>query len=177
MSRFQAREDGCITLIGMAGAGKSTLGPMVAERLGFTHLDTDRLIEAYYGCPLQQVLDAYGLDEFKRIEESLVADLRINHAVISTGGSVIYGPSAVARLKRLGAVVHLRIPREAFLTRVGSAEGRGLAKPAGKSMEELFDERLPLYEAAADHDVDTAAETPDESADNIAAWWRAHLES
>ena len=55
---------GCLSLIGMAGAGKSTLGRIVAERLGWAHIDTDRLLEAYYGMPLQTLLDGLGLADF-----------------------------------------------------------------------------------------------------------------
>lgn len=145
----------CVSLIGMAGAGKSTLGRMLAERLDWASLDTDSLIEATYGMPLQQVLDGLGLDEFLRAEEALVSMLSVRRTVISTGGSVVYGPKAVERLKLLGPVVFLDIGLETFLKRVGGGEGRGLAIAPGKTREDLFAERQPLYRAAADHTIRT----------------------
>lgn len=140
----------CVSLIGMAGAGKSTLGRMLSERLGWAHLDTDNLIEATYGMPLQQVLDGLGLEAFLSAEETVVATLMVRRTVVSTGGSVVYGPRAVERLKLLGPVVFLDVSLETFLRRVGGGEGRGLAVAPGKSFADVFHERQPLYQAAAD---------------------------
>lgn len=145
----------CVSLIGMAGAGKSTLGRMLAERLDWAHLDTDNLIEATYGQPLQQVLDGLGLAEFLRAEETVVATLMVRRTVVSTGGSVVYGPRAVERLKLLGPVVFLEVGLETFLQRVGGGEGRGLAVAPGKSFADVFHERQPLYRAAADFTLRT----------------------
>lgn len=89
----------CISLIGMAGAGKSTLGRMLSERMGWAHLDTDNLIEATYGMPLQQVLDGLGLEQFLRAEETVVATLMVRRTVVSTGGSVVYGPRTLKRIR------------------------------------------------------------------------------
>ncbi|MBC15835.1 Shikimate kinase [Pseudodesulfovibrio profundus] len=157
----------CITLVGMAAAGKSTLGQKLAERLGWGQLDTDRHMEAFYAMPLQGIMDTFGLDEFLRIEETLVSDLGLTRTVISTGGSVIYGPKAVARLKELGKIVMLDIDRDTFLERVGDGENRGLAIAPGKSMSDLYNERQPLYRAAADIVVRTDRHTPEECVDQI----------
>lgn len=146
---------GCVSLIGMAGAGKSTLGRLLAERLNWAHLDTDKLMEAYYGMPLQDVLDGLGLAAFLRAEDSLVSMLGVRRAVISTGGSVVYGRAAMHRLKLLGPVVHLKISLESFHKRVGDGGKRGLAVPPGLTREDLYHERMPLYEAAADFTVHT----------------------
>ncbi|WP_018123735.1 homoserine kinase [Desulfovibrio oxyclinae] len=157
----------CITLVGMAGAGKSTLAPMLAEALGWKHMDTDRLLEAFYGRPLQDIFDGYGLEEFLRIEEQLVSEVFLNRTVISTGGSVVYGKRAVDRLRELGSVVFLEIDAETFEKRVGDAEGRGLAIAPGKTLRDLFDERQPLYRAAADVTVRTDRCTPEECVSEI----------
>jgi len=157
----------CITLVGMAGAGKSTLGEKLAARLGWGQLDTDRYLESYYALPLQEIMDSYGLDEFLRIEGVLVSELNLTRTIISTGGSVIYDEAAMARLKTLGPVVLLDIDEETFIERVGNAENRGLAIGPGKTMRDLYIERQPLYRAAADIVVSTDTNTPDECVDQI----------
>lgn len=157
----------CITLVGMAAAGKSTLGELLAKRLDWGQLDTDRYLESYYAQPLQSILDTFGLKEFLRIEEHLVSELNLARTIISTGGSVIYGPAAVARLKKLGPIVLLDIDEETFVDRVGNGENRGLAIAPGKTMRDLYNERQPLYRAAADITVNTAESSPEECVDII----------
>ncbi len=157
----------CITLVGMAGAGKSTLGALLAERLDWGRLDTDRYLESYYGVPLQTIMDTYGLDEFLRIEGSLVGGLNLTRTVISTGGSVIYAEAAMERLRKLGPIVLLDIAESTFIERVGNAENRGLAIAPGKTMADLYNEREPLYRAAADIVVGTDTSTPEECVDRI----------
>ncbi|MDD3311710.1 homoserine kinase [Pseudodesulfovibrio sp.] len=157
----------CITLVGMAGAGKSTLGQLLADRLGWGQLDTDRHLEAYYAMPLQAIMDTFGLEEFLRIEGRLVGELSLTRTVISTGGSVIYAAEAVARLKSLGPVVLLDVDEATFLDRVGGAEGRALALGPGKTMRDLYAERQPLYRAAADIVVRTDRDAPERCVDQI----------
>ena len=157
----------CITLVGMAGAGKSTLGGILARRLDWGQLDTDRYMESYYGLSLQGIMDTYGLEDFLRIEEKLVSELNLARTVISTGGSVIYGPEAVRRLKELGPVVLLDIDEATFIERVGDGENRGLAIGPGKTMRDLYHERLPLYREAADLTIRTDRCAPEECVDQI----------
>jgi len=168
----QARlwEQGCVSLIGMAAAGKSTLGRLLAEKLGWAHLDTDRMIEAYYGLPLQQVLDGMGLTKFLEAEETLVSMLGVRRAVISTGGSVVYGPKAMERLHLLGPVVHLDVSLESFKKRVGDGGNRGLAIAPGSTLEDLFHERQPLYEATADFTLSTDSPDHNASLERLYAW-------
>lgn len=168
--RPRLQETGCVSLIGMAGAGKSTLGRLLAEKLGWAHLDTDRLMEAYYGMDLQDLLDGLGLAAFLKAEETLVSLLGVRRAVISTGGSVVYGPAAVERLKLLGPVVHLSISLETFLRRVGNAGSRGLAMAPGLTREDLYHERQPLYLAAADFTLSTDRSDRKASLECLHAW-------
>lgn len=152
----------CITLIGMAGAGKSTLAPLLAKALGWAHLDTDRHIEAYYALPLQAIYDQFGHEEFLGIEGYLVSELMLYRTVISTGGSVIYSDNAVNRLGKLGPLVHLDITEDTFLQRVGDGNDRGLAIAPGLTLSDLYKERQPLYHAAADVTIRTDECTPEE---------------
>jgi len=163
-------DQGCVSLIGMAAAGKSTLGRLLAEKLNWAHLDTDRMIEAYYGLPLQEVLDGMGLAKFLEVEDSLVSMLSVRRTVISTGGSVVYGAKAMERLHLLGPVVHLNISMESFLRRVGDGGNRGLAIAPGRTKEDLFLERQPLYKTAADFTLNTDSSDHNASLDKLHAW-------
>ena len=160
----------CVTLIGMAGAGKTTVGKALALRLEWAHVDTDHLIEAFFGRALQDVFDSLGREKFLKVEEEIVSQLGIKRAVVSTGGSVVYGPLALARLKELGPVVHLEPGLEAARTRVGDAQGRGLAIGDGQSFEDLYNERKPLYHAAADLTVPSQGSSAEVCAEAIERW-------
>jgi len=144
-----------VSLIGIAGAGKSTLGKALAFRLNWVHLDTDRLIEATFGQPIQDIMDERGPKKFLAVEESVVATLSVKRAVISPGGSVIYSRKAMERLKALGQVVHLRIELDTFLARVKDASGRAFVRRDGYSLADVYAEREPLYLAACDFSVRT----------------------
>ncbi len=166
-------EDCSVILIGMAGAGKSTLSPLLAKKLGWEHMDTDAVIESYYGRPLQDIVDHLGVPEFRKTEEYIVSGLGVIRTVVSTGGSVIYGPKAMERLKGLGPVVYLRISSETCLQRVGCGENRGLAIVPGQTLESLYEERIPLYEEYADFAVDTDQCSPDECVEQICEWLKS----
>jgi shikimate kinase len=157
----------CITLVGMAGAGKSTLGQALAARLGWGQLDTDRHLEAYYGLPLQKIMDHFGLEEFLRIEGYLVSQLSLTRTIVSTGGSVIYSAPAMERLKSLGPVVLLDIDEQTVLGRVGDGGNRGLAIAPGETLRDLYTRRQPLYRAVADIVVRTDRDTPEACVDSI----------
>ncbi|MFP5239559.1 MAG: homoserine kinase [Acidobacteriota bacterium] len=148
-------DEQCVSLIGIAGAGKSTLGEALAARLDWAHLDTDRLIESTWGQPLQTILDERGLPGFLAVEEAVVSTLGVKRTVVSTGGSVVYSKAAMARLKSLGPVIHLRIELDTFLERVRDASGRAFVRPAGLSLADVYAEREPLYLAACDFHVCT----------------------
>lgn len=172
MTKLSSRktDSPCVTLIGMAGAGKTTIGRLLSARLGWAHVDTDHLIEAYFGRPLQGIFDDLGRERFIKAEEEVVSRVALKRTVISTGGSVVYGPEAVEQLKLLGPVVHLEPGLKAARTRVGDASGRGLAIADGQSFSDLYNERKPLYEAAANLTVTSSGSSPEECAEEIVAW-------
>ncbi|WP_432738012.1 homoserine kinase [Maridesulfovibrio sp. FT414] len=166
-------EDCSVVLIGMAGAGKSTLAPLLAGKLGWEYIDTDDVIESYYGRPLQDTVDRLGVPEFRKAEEYILSSLGVVRTVVSTGGSVVYGPKAMERLKGLGPVIYLRMGLETCLKRVGGGEGRGLARMPGQTLEDLFAERMPLYEGYADFAVDTDMCSPEECAELVYQWLKS----
>jgi shikimate kinase len=157
----------CLTLIGMAAAGKSMIGRALAGLLGWLHVDTDRLLEAHFGTCLQDVRERLGLEGFLLAEEQLTSELFLNRCVISTGGSVVYGERAMARLRTLGPVVLLDTELEVIEQRLSDYSTRGLVIRSGQSIRDLFEERRPLYRKYADHVVPTGGGTPEEIARRI----------
>jgi shikimate kinase len=111
-------ENSCITFIGMAGAGKTTVGRLVARALDWAFADSDHIIEAAFGAPLQAVTDRMTKDEFIELEADMVCDLRFTRTVISTGGSVIYRQRSMEHLASLGPIVYLDVPLATILERI-----------------------------------------------------------
>ncbi|GAU09176.1 homoserine kinase [Desulfoplanes formicivorans] len=144
-----------LVLIGMAGAGKSTLGKTLARTLGFAHVDTDHLLEAWWGMDLQTLADTLSREQFLNAEARLIQSLDIRRAVISTGGSVIYDPASVAHLKELGICIYLKAQLSTIEQRIAQNPLRGLAMAPGQSIKDLYREREALYEQAADMIVRT----------------------
>ena len=116
-----------IILTGMPSCGKSTLGRMLAKDLGYDFIDTDDVIIQRNGCPLKDILDNEGLDGFIRREEEAVCSVNVTHAVIATGGSVVYSPKAMEHLKSLGRVVYLCLDFKEIERRLGDLHERGVA--------------------------------------------------
>jgi shikimate kinase len=134
-----------VILIGMPGSGKSTLGVLLAKRLGYTFLDTDILIQVQYGRRLEELIAAHGIERFKRIEEAAVLSLQLDGSVVATGGSVVYSPAAMAHLKASGTVAWLHLSCEALERRLGDLDARGVVRSPGQSLRDLYNERCPLY--------------------------------
>lgn len=143
-----------LVLIGMPGVGKSTLGVLLARATGRDFLDTDVRLQALAGRSLQAILDADGLEAFRRLEERVVLDLACCNTVIATGGSVVYSAAAMAHLRTGGLVVHLHLPLDLLRRRLADMATRGIVMAPGQSLESLFAEREPLYRAHADVTVD-----------------------
>ena len=147
-------DEKCIVFIGMAGAGKTTVGRMVARSLGWAFADSDHIIEAAYGAPLQDITDALGKEAFIDLEAEIVGSLRFQRTVIATGGSAVYSEAAMAHFKSVGTVVYLRLSFETVEKRLGNFTHRGVVMPEGYTLRDLYDERCALYEQYADITVD-----------------------
>lgn len=145
-----------LTLIGMPGSGKSTVGVIVAKLLAKEFVDTDILIQTACGEPLQDILDRDGYLQLRSIEESLISDLQVLNSVVATGGSAVYGERAMAHLKASSTVIWLKTSIDLLFERITNFETRGIAKAPGQSFEDLFIERERLYAIYADAVVDTA---------------------
>ena len=144
--------DNCasIVLIGMPGAGKSTVGVMLAKLTCRSFVDTDVLIQSSQGRPLQDIVDREGHLALRAIEEQVILQFDCRNCVVATGGSAVYSPAAMAHLKRHGIVVFLHADLPVLEERVRDLDTRGLAKRPDQSFRELFEERVPLYAKYAD---------------------------
>lgn len=139
-----------IVLIGMPGAGKSTVGVVLAKSLGMRFIDTDILIQGRTGRMLQAILDEDGPEGFRRVEEETVLSLNAEGAVIATGGSVVCSEAAMAHLKAGGVVVYLEVPYDEMERRIKNITTRGIVLLPGQSLRGMYDERVQLYERYAD---------------------------
>ena len=139
-----------VSLIGMPGAGKSTVGVLLAKRLGYSFLDTDLLLQRQEGALLRTLLDRLGTEGFLDAEAAVIAALDCQDTVIAPGGSAVLRDLGAGRLKALGPVVFLDLPCAALARRLGSLTARGVALAPGQSLEELYDYRRPFYRKWAD---------------------------
>lgn len=149
-----------IILIGMAAAGKSTIGKALAQQLGWAFVDTDWLLEAWWGVPLQTVADHLGRDAFLDAEAEQIRRLALCQCVIATGGSVVYRENAMAQLQQLGLLVYLHASFPCIEKRLNNPSSRGLAISPGQSLLDLYEERTPLYARFAQRTVPTDNGTP-----------------
>lgn len=139
-----------IILIGMPGAGKSTVGVILAKLTARDFVDTDLLIQTAHGRPLQDIVDKDGYIALRRAEEEILLGLAVQNHVIATGGSAVYSDPSMQHLKENGIVVFLDVSLAVLESRVGNYSRRGLAKRPDQSFEELFEERSALYLKYAD---------------------------
>jgi shikimate kinase len=155
--------DDNIILIGMAAAGKTTVGRRLAARLDWAFVDTDLLMEAWWGAPLQKVKDHLGLEAFVRAEAEQVRRIFLKRCVIATGGSVVYSEEAMAHLASLGRIVYLESSFEDISRRLTNPLSRGLAIGPGQTLRDLYDERAPLYARFAQVRVRTDGAGPEQT--------------
>ena len=143
-----------ITLIGMAGAGKSTIGKALAKRLRCTFIDVDRLITENTGMPLQTLIDKQGDLALIRYEEEAIIGLKqMDACVISPGGSVVYSEKAMEHLKKISKIIFLDAPFRSIVRRLPNARKRGIVGLREMSLKELFEERMSLYQKYADFSI------------------------
>ena len=140
-----------ITLIGMPGSGKSTVGRLLAQRLGYAFLDVDPLIvEAYQAPNLQKVLDDLGTEAFLDAEAEVICTLDCDNTVLAPGGSAVLREKGALHLKKLGPVVYLKPSTQTLLKRLGNLATRGVTLAPGQTIQDLYDYRAPFYEKYAD---------------------------
>lgn len=143
-----------VILIGMPGVGKSTVGVVLAKKLGYSFTDSDLVIQQETGKLLHQLIEEKGEAGFLMLENEINASLSMDHHVIATGGSAVYGKEAMAHLRKTGCMVYLKLPYKELKERLGDLRERGVVLKEGFTLYDLFEERSPLYEKYADITVD-----------------------
>lgn len=156
-----------IILIGMPGCGKSTCGVLVAKALLKNFFDTDLLLQGLEQERLQNIIDQKGIEYFLEAEEKAILSLDINATVIATGGSVIYSERAMEHLRSMGKVVFLNLSYETMVKRINNITTRGVVLKSGTTLEDMYNERLPLYQKYADKTINCDENTVEQTVEGI----------
>lgn len=156
-----------IVLVGMPGAGKSTIGVILAKKLAYDFIDTDINIQHKTGETLQETMDRDGYLRLREIEEEILLELNVKDSVISTGGSAVYGHDGMTHLKESSIVVFIKTELTELKRRVKNYETRGIARRPDQSFQELFDERELLYNKYSDIVVNSLKGNQDEMVEEI----------
>ncbi|MEM1013205.1 MAG: shikimate kinase [Planctomycetota bacterium] len=165
-----------LALVGMPGCGKTTVGRLLAERLGWSFFDLDHEIERQAGMTLQAINEAEGFAGLRKREEALAVGLDCEGRVIATGGSIVYSTPAMCRLTEIASIVYLEGDVEELAERAGDLVRRGVIIRPGMTYADLHAERSPLYEAYADIAVGCTNTSPRATAEAVVAVLRGAME-
>ena len=158
-----------IILIGMPGCGKSSAGVLLAKSLEKDFVDTDLLIQKCEGCSLQETIDEKGVAYFRDVEEGVLLAFAGEDYVVATGGSAVYSHKAMEHFREQGdTIVYIKSPVDEIISRLSNIKTRGVTLAPGQTIEDLYDERVPLYEKEADVVVDTAGLSLEDAVTKIA---------
>jgi shikimate kinase len=156
-----------IILTGMPGAGKSTVGVILAKTLGMNFIDTDIVLQENAGRILQEIINTEGIDAFLKTEESSIVSLECENTIIATGGSVVFSDKSMNYLKKKGIIIYLYISYEELVRRIKNITTRGIVLAADQSLLDLYKQRLPLYEKYADRTIDCSDMDVEKIIENI----------
>jgi shikimate kinase len=156
-----------ISLIGMPGVGKSTVGVLLAKALSWSFLDTDLLIQVAEERSLYEIIYTEGIERFARIEQRHVVALDRRQHVIAVGSTAVYGPAAMQRLKSLGLIIHLDLPLFLLEERLARLNGRARFMAPGQTLHGIYQHRQPLYRQYADFSIDCVGRTQEQIVDEV----------
>jgi len=140
---------GNIVLVGMPGAGKSTVGVVLAKVAGYEFVDSDLVIQKQEKKLLKDIIEKEGLDGFIQIENDVNKNLNVQNSVIATGGSAIYGEEAMKHFRETATIVYIKLSLKTLKKRLGDIKKRGVVLREGQTLDDLYKERCPLYEKYA----------------------------
>ena len=156
-----------ITLIGMPGSGKSTVGVVLAKTLGFSFLDVDLVIQERQGKLLQELLDTLGADPFLDLESETIRSLSPTRTVLAPGGSCVLRHDAMLHLSAISKVVYLHLSYPELEGRIHNLATRGIAFAPGQTLRDVYDQRAPLYERYAHLTVEVDGQTLEQTLSNL----------
>lgn len=157
-----------IILVGMPGAGKSTLGVLLAKATGKLFVDTDIIIQQKTKRLLQDIIDNDGTDAFLKLEEEILLSVNEENTVIATGGSAVYSEKAMEHFAKSGKIIYLHVDFAEIEKRVTNITTRGIVLKNGKSLADAFAERKPLYDKYAHIVVDCTGASVEDSVRKLA---------
>lgn len=137
-------------LIGMPASGKSTVGVILAKIIGYNFVDTDIVIQSRARKRLSDIIDQEGVDYFLEFENKVNASVNVSRSVIATGGSAVYGEEAMEHFRGIGKVIYLQSSYETIRHRLHDIHQRGVVLKEGQTFQDLYRERVALYEKYAD---------------------------
>ena len=163
-----------VILIGMPGSGKSTVGVLLAKRLRRGFVDTDLILQEKDGRALQEILDTEGAEGFIATEERILTEFVPTGEVVATGGSVVYSQSLMEHFSRHGILVFLDVHAEVLLPRLSNLDTRGVVRRGGQTVQDLWNERDPLYRKWAQVCVDNSMDNHESVIEAIASLPELH---
>lgn len=143
-----------VVLIGMPAAGKSTVGVILAKVMGYQFIDSDLVIQHEEKKLLSQIIEEQGVEGFIQVENRINSTLDVNHSIIATGGSVVYGREAMKHLGEIGIIVYIKLDYQTIVKRLGDIKQRGVVLKEGQTLYDIYKERCELYEKYADITID-----------------------
>lgn len=156
-----------IVLIGMPGCGKSTVGVILAKTMGVGFVDTDLIIQQRENRLLQNIIDTDGIEYFLDCEAKAIKSLKCENSVVATGGSAVYREDAIEHLKKNGKIIYLDVPLDEIKKRLNNINTRGIAAKKNKSIEDIYNERVALYNKYADITIKTGGDSVEQTVEKI----------
>ena len=156
-----------LILIGMPGAGKSTLGLLLAKNLAKDFVDTDLLIQLEHRKTLQDLLHERGHMALRDAEEQILLNSHYPNHIIATGGSAVYSDTGMRHLTQFGPIIFLDASIDVLEGRIHDMDSRGIARPAGQSFADVYAERRPLYLRYADIVINCDNKTQEQLIDEV----------
>jgi shikimate kinase len=159
-----------IVLIGMAGAGKSTIGASLAAVLSLQFIDLDVFIREKENCTIQEIVDKKGESALLALEEHYMYEVDLKNSVVAPGGSIVYRPALMKYLKNNALLVYLEDSFEDLEKRIKNASSRGIVGLKNKTLRQIFEERKPLYSEYADFTINMQGKSRDQVVNEIAVY-------
>ncbi len=156
-----------IVLIGMPGCGKSTVGVILAKTLGVGFVDTDLIIQQREKRLLQEIIDNDGIERFLDCEEDAIKSLDCENSIVATGGSVVFREESMTHLKKNGKIIFLNVSLDEIKKRLDNISTRGVAADKTQTIDDIYNQRFPLYEKYADYILDLDNSNVEETVEKI----------